>query len=358
MGVPDNSLSIYMAEQGLPIGISFYTLQGIAYLVDYGRGRFPKRGFKSFLLFESFFGQLIAGPIVRYDELMPQLDYVRKADYSKIMSGIELFALGLFKKLVLGDRSAHLVDPVFSNPGDATPDQVVTALILYTVQIYGDFSGYMDMGRGGARICGIELPKNFDSPYWSRSISEFWRRWHITLGRWIKDYIYIPLGGNRCSFWRSMSNMMFTMLICGLWHGAAWNFVIWGFYHGSLMAVERIYSRLFPSMRLSNIVAIPLTLVMVMFGWLIFRVERVEDIMLFSDKLLDFDVSMVNVHLLTAIFLFSVTLGIQWMQRHHVLHYLAITMPKPAVRGATVAAIVVSALALRGYEAPFIYFEF
>ena len=242
---PDTPFLRFLADVGLPIGISFYTLQGIAYLVDYHRGEAPPRGFVDFLLFKAFFAQLIAGPIVRHYELFPQLDRMPVSTTAQMQSGIELFALGFFKKLVLGDGSAQFVDPVFANMSEFRNGDVLLAVVLYTVQIYGDFSGYTDMGRGAARMLGIELPENFSAPYLSTSLREFWRRWHITFGRWLRDYIYIPLGGNRRGFRRTLLNVGATMTLCGLWHGAAWNFVLWGVYNGVIMMAEHVQERLF-----------------------------------------------------------------------------------------------------------------
>lgn len=263
----------------LPVGISFFTLQGIAYLVDFSRGQVGYINFPQFLLFKSFFSQLVAGPICRVPELVPQIKEMRGAKKDDISIGITIFMIGFFKKLMIADRVSPIIDPVFANPGNYDRMTLFAALLGYTVQIWADFSGYTDMGVGTARMLGIKLPDNFLSPYLAKSPSEFWRRWHITLSQWIRDYIYIPLGGNKGSKGRVLFTATLTMFISGLWHGAAWTFVIWGLYHGVLLIIERLlkgspisiaYHRIVPNF----VQGWGLMLLMfsgTVFGWLIFR---------------------------------------------------------------------------------------
>ncbi len=263
----------------LPIGISFFTLQGIAYLVDYSRAEAKYMPLSMYLLFKSFFAQLVAGPIVRAWQLLPQLEKLERPSPEDVSIGLMLFTRGFFKKLVIGDRVGYFVDIVFSEPASFGRMVLLKALLGYTVQIWADFSGYTDMGRGAARILGIRLPENFLSPYLARTPSEFWRRWHITLSQWIKDYIYMPLalGGGRGAL-RGVGIVVLTMAISGLWHGASWHFVIWGLYHGVLLGLEHHSSwRSQPSDSGSKAVfQTALTLSLVVFGWLIFRVENLE----------------------------------------------------------------------------------
>lgn len=261
----------------LPAGISFFTLQGIAYLVDIGRGRARASPLPDYVLFKSFFPQLIAGPIVRWSELMPQIAALRRPDWRDAEAGLKLFAFGLFKKLVLADRLAPFADSAFLEPGAYDRGALALAVACYTVQIWADFSGYTDMGRGSARLLGFKLPENFLSPYLAASPSEFWRRWHVTLSEWIRDYIYIPLGGGRGGPARAFGVLMLTMGVSGLWHGAAWNFLLWGLYHGGLLAAQRALERARPSAWTSlpaaarTALARAATLACVMFGWLLFR---------------------------------------------------------------------------------------
>ncbi len=264
----------------LPVGISFFTLQGIAYLVDLTRGEAEFIGLSRYFLFKSFFPQLVAGPIVRVHQLLPQLIQLRRPSVDDLGAGLSLFCLGFFKKIVIADRCAPFVDFVFAKPGNYDRSALLLAALGYAVQIWADFSGYTDMGRGCARMLGIQLPQNFLSPYFARSPSEFWRRWHITLGEWIRDYIYIPLGGSAGGKLRVTCVALLTMVISGLWHGANWTFLIWGLYHGGLLVFERRYKAL-------NVRAAPAALSIFMmflatvFGWVIFRVQKISDLGLF-----------------------------------------------------------------------------
>lgn len=262
----------------LPIGISFFTLQGIAYLVDFSRGEAPAMGFREFVLYKSYFPQLIAGPIVRSRELLPQLRSLRKPAADDFAAGLLLFATGFFKKLVVADRVAPLVDATFKDPGHFSRAGLVLAVLAYSTQIWADFSGYTDMGRGFSRMLGISLPENFLSPYFSRTPSEFWRRWHITLSRWIRDYLYLPLTSRlgREKPWRVGLALVLTMAASGLWHGANWTFVLWGLYHGALLAGERLFRAPKATSRAGSSpvrvgLAIAMTHVATLGGWLVFR---------------------------------------------------------------------------------------
>lgn len=259
---------------GLPVGISFFTLQGIAYLLDYMRGEAKLMELKEYLLFKTFFGQLIAGPIVRSKQLLPQLRSLAVPPSGEVAEGLALFVLGFFKKTVLADRAAIFVDPVFADPAHYGSPALLLALLGYTAQIWADFSGYTDMGRGCALMLGIRLPENFLSPYLASRPSEFWRRWHVTLSEWIRDYIYIPLGGSRGSRAHALGVVALTMGISGLWHGANWTFVVWGLYHGALLILERV-SPVNPFEALPKVLASAAQraamLGAVALGWLVFR---------------------------------------------------------------------------------------
>ncbi len=224
----------------LPIGISFFTFQAISYVVDVYKRVITPASFLDFALYEAFFPHLVAGPIVRAREFLPQLASPRNPRAIPAGPAIFLIAGGLFKKIVLADLLAtRIVDPVFGSPQAHTAPEVIVAIYGYAVQIYCDFSAYTDMAIGLALLLGFRFPQNFDRPYAARSLQDFWRRWHMTLSRWLRDYLYIPLGGSRGSSAKTYRNLMLTMLIGGLWHGASWTFVIWGGIHGTGLALER-----------------------------------------------------------------------------------------------------------------------
>lgn len=275
-------------EVALPPGISFYTFQTMSYSIDvYRRELKATRSPLDFLLYVSFFPQLIAGPIERAGRLLPQFANMRGASVRSedLGAGLRLIIFGLFKKVVLADYCAILVDRVFAAPGDYGGWTVLCALYLFTLQIYFDFSAYSEIAKGSARLLGVELVWNFDQPYLTTNISDFWRRWHISLSNWFRDYVYKPLGGSRCSKPRVLFNLAATMFLSGLWHGAAWNFVLWGLFHGLLLLVHHqsvdrrwvveIRDRL---PRASRILAWFCTLHLVVLGWLLFRVETLADV--------------------------------------------------------------------------------
>lgn len=226
----------------LPVGISFYTFQTMSYTIDVYRNRInPVANFIDFATFVAYFPQLVAGPIERAKLLLPQITK-RERSISKdtIASGVGLIVLGLAKKVVLADGVAHIADRAFDSPAELSWIAICAGVLAFAIQIYGDFAGYTDIARGVSRLLGIELSVNFSQPYLSRSITEFWRRWHISLSNWLRDYLYISLGGNRRGAIRTYVNLMATMLLGGLWHGASWNFVVWGGLHGLYLVVHRL----------------------------------------------------------------------------------------------------------------------
>ena len=227
----------------LPVGISFYTFQTLSYTIDiYRRQLKPTRDFLTFALYVAYFPQLVAGPIERAKHLLPLLAEPRRVSWRQIAVGVELIVIGYFKKVGVADTLGPLVDARFAHPGAASGADLLLAVYLFSFQIYCDFSGYTDIARGVSRLFGVDLMRNFNQPYLSRSITEFWRRWHISLSTWLRDYLYIPLGGNRGSALETYRNLMLTMLLGGLWHGAAWTFVIWGGIHGLYLAIDKATS--------------------------------------------------------------------------------------------------------------------
>lgn len=236
------SVSLPLHELLLPVGISFYTFQSMSYTIDvYRRQIPPARDFVDFALFVSFFPQLVAGPIVRAAEFLPQLDRPRQMLPKQAHEGFQLFMIGLFKKIVIADNLALLVDRVHQGPDPFSGADLWVTAYAFAFQIYFDFSGYSDMAIGLAKMFGFEFPENFRRPYCAVNVSEFWRRWHISLSTWLRDYLYISLGGNRAGTWKTLRNLMITMVLGGLWHGANWTFVIWGFLHGAYLMIHRLY---------------------------------------------------------------------------------------------------------------------
>lgn len=260
----------------LPIGISFYTFQALSYVIDVYRG--DSDALKNPLnvaLFISLFPQLIAGPIVRYGDVKAELAG-RRETASDFFSGLEQFMFGLGAKVILANNLAVVADGVFGSAGDAGAAAVFIAAAAYMLQIFFDFSGYSTMAIGLGRMFGFHFPRNFNAPYTATSITDFWRRWHITLSVWFRDYVYIPLGGNRCSTWKHIRNIMLTWLLTGFWHGAGWNFMLWGVYYGLLLLVEKY--AILPALkklpeRASRLIGRIYTLILVLVGWLIFRTD-------------------------------------------------------------------------------------
>ena len=270
-------LHSFVTSIALPIGISFYTFEGISYMVDVYRGTLPaERDPLRYAFFISFFPHLIAGPIVRYGILQPQLMQKHRFDPERVRSGLLLFTLGLAKKVLLADPIAQWVDHYLATPGSIGVVNAWACAVGFGFQIYFDFSAYSDMALGLARVFGIELPWNFDRPYLSASPTEFWRRWHVTLSSWLRDYLYISLGGNRKGERRRDVNLFVTMGLGGLWHGAALNFVGWGLYHGGLLAGTHHARR--RGWGLPRPLAIAATFLLVVVGWVLFRMRSASDI--------------------------------------------------------------------------------
>lgn len=276
----------------LPVGISFYTFQTMSYTIDLYRGETaPTYNFIDFALFVSYFPHLVAGPIMRAKTLLPQIHNIRKIDKNQILDGVQLIFWGLFKKVFVADNLAIIVNRIYGNP-EATGMEYIIATWAFAFQIYGDFSGYSDIARGTSKCIGIELVHNFKQPYFAINPSDFWRRWHISLSSWLKDYLYIPLGGNKKGTWKTFSNLSLTMLLGGLWHGAAWNFVIWGAYHGFLLCIYRIFgnSRT-QSVQTSNMWTYMLK-AFIMFqltslSWIFFRAHSLNQIILIFQSILN-----------------------------------------------------------------------
>lgn len=265
-------------EVVLPIGISFYTFESLTYVLDVYRGiHKPLKNFWHYQTYILLFPKLIAGPIVRYHEIADQITNREKNYTSSIkLSGFLIFCIGLAKKTIIANTLGIQADAVFKLP----PEQIDTIAswvgsLAYSFQIYFDFSGYSDMAIGLGKIMGFKFPENFNNPYTSKSITEFWRRWHMTLGTWMKNYLYIPLGGNQVNNFKLYRNLIFVFLISGFWHGASWNFILWGAYHGLFLVLERLFLIKFYK-KIGNWFSIPLTFIIVITGWVLFRNENIN----------------------------------------------------------------------------------
>jgi D-alanyl-lipoteichoic acid acyltransferase DltB (MBOAT superfamily) len=271
----------------LPVGISFYTFQTLSYTIDIYKGKIePTKSALTFFTFVAFFPQLVAGPIERAGNLIPQFDTKRKFMFSQGTSGLKLILWGLFKKMVIADQMAVVVNAVYLSPENFNSWGIVFATFLFGFQIYCDFSGYSDIAIGTARLFGIELMTNFRTPYFSTSFREFWHRWHISLSTWFRDYLYIPLGGNRYGIQKWIRNIIVTFTISGLWHGASLTFLIWGFLHGILLVAEHFISPVFKTnSKLGNLAGFAITFIMVNFAWLFFRAENWDHLTVLFDNI-------------------------------------------------------------------------
>jgi alginate O-acetyltransferase complex protein AlgI len=270
----------------LPVGISFYTFEAINYTIDVYRGRVrAERNLGNFMLFITFFPHLVAGPIVRARDFLPQTHRRKRWDWARLQLGAQFFLMGLFKKLAIADRMALYSQPVFQNPEYYGSGAIWLATLAFTLRIYCDFSGYTDMALGSAHMLGYKLAQNFNMPYISANVSEFWRRWHISLSSWLRDYLFIPLGGSRGSNWQTCRNLLITMTLGGLWHGISWMFVVWGLLHGLYLVIHRGFrafcerrprlDRLVQSIP-GTALRISLTFVCVILGWVFFYTGSLE----------------------------------------------------------------------------------
>ena len=280
----------------LPVGISFYTFQTLSYVIDVYRGDVKTEpNFFFYALYVVFFPQLVAGPIERPNNLIPQLHERHSLNWENTRNGLRKMLIGFFKKVVVADLLATYVNAVYNDAANATGLGVVIATVLFAVQIYCDFAGYTDIAIGCAEIMGIHLMQNFNRPYISESIPEFWRRWHISLSSWFKDYIYFPLGGSRCSLWKNLRNILIVFMVSGLWHGAAWTFVIWGALHGMYQVIGKLLKpvreKIVDVLHISrdskglHIYRKCVTFVLVCFAWIFFRANSMADAMLLVKKL-------------------------------------------------------------------------
>lgn len=324
VGVEMHASSLHII---LPVGISFYTFQTISYTIDVYRGKLkPADSIVDFAAFVSFFPQLVAGPIERATKLLPQIQAKREFNYDDAVSGLRLMLWGMFKKVVVADTCARYADAIFSNYAEATPMALVMGAVYFSFQIYGDFSGYSDIAIGTSRLFGIKLSTNFSFPYFSRDIAEFWRRWHISLSTWFRDYLYIPLGGSRGGKYMTFRNVVVIFLVSGFWHGANWTFVAWGAVHAALFMPLILLDRnrkhitdvvaagkWCPSLR-ENLQMVT-TFAMVTMAWVFFRAETISDASLYLKSIIVNTNTGSSRIVVTAMFWVAVMLIVDWFQR-------------------------------------------
>lgn len=377
------NLDFFTLQVILPVGISFYTFQTLSYTIDvYRRQLKPANNLIDYVAYLSFFPQLVAGPIERATHLLPQIERDRYFDYEKAVDGCRQMLWGFSKKMLIADNLAPIVDNAFSNPQDFSGPQLIFATIAFAFQIYCDFSAYSDIAIGTARLFGIELMRNFAYPYFSQSLTEFWRRWHISLSTWLRDYIYFPLGGSRvASQFRAGANVMITFLLSGLWHGASWNFVVWGGLHGGLLLLEKLWIHHTP-LRVNEVpggfglipkpaafLRMALTFTLVCITWIFFRVHDVTDAGYILHRIAvdffnpaayqNFGMVWISSPLKKEILLIlAAFIAIEWIQRIYP-HPLVLKHAPKAVRFATYSILFWTSLIWGTWSTgQFVYFQF
>lgn len=262
----------------LPIGLSFHTFQAMSYTIEVYRGKQKaEKHFGIYSLYVMFYPQLVAGPIERPQNVLPQFHEVKIWDFEKVKAGLMLMAFGFFKKVVIADRLALVADYSFNHVEQTNGLSMIMGVLFFTFQIYCDFSGYSDIALGCAGVMGYKLMENFRTPYFSASISEFWRRWHISLSTWFRDYLYIPLGGNRVKLPRMYLNILLVFMVSGLWHGANWTFVAWGFLHGLYLVLAQLRDKIFPKLTLPVAINVIITFILAAFAWIFFRADNIAE---------------------------------------------------------------------------------
>jgi alginate O-acetyltransferase complex protein AlgI len=362
----------YLLTIILPVGISFYTFHGLSYIIDINNNRIKaERDFIDYSLFVSFFPLLVAGPIERATHLLPQIKKSKFFSYQYSVDGLRQILWGLFKKVVIADQCAKLTNIAFEPSSDYSGSTYFLGIFYFTVQIYCDFSGYSDIALGTARLFGIELLKNFSFPYFSRDIAEFWRRWHISLSSWFKDYLYIPLGGSRGNQWYVIRNTFVIFLVSGLWHGANWTFIIWGGLNALYIMPSIIFKtnrnnlsivaegKYFPSIK--DFSSIVLTFCLTMFAWIFFRAENIQDAINYIQKLFSisiFSKPQIDTKLIFVILLFFI---IEWVGRDQPYAISKLLLNKHIyIRWMfyMVISIFILLYFMKGGEEQFIYFQF
>lgn len=358
----------------LPVGISFYTFQALSYTIDVYRGKMePTRDIVAFFAFIGFFPQLVAGPIERATNLLPQFLQKREFSYEQAADGMRQILWGLFKKIVVADTCAIYVNQVFSTYSTQTGSALIIAAVLFTFQIYGDFSGYSDIAIGTAKLFGIRLMRNFNNPYFSRDIAEFWRRWHISLTTWFRDYVYIPMGGSRVGTAKIIRNTFVIFLLSGLWHGANWTFIVWGAYHALLflplilLRKNRVHTnqvaegRLLPTWK--EALQMFVTFAFAVVGWVIFRSETITQSWEYLRGMAQWDsfqacyLFFTQKEVCMTAWLCILMLIVEWLQRDKQ-HGLEMNIPQWYIRYPIYLALMAAIIYFYGDAVTFIYFQF
>jgi len=356
----------------LPIGVSFYTFQMMGYTIDVYKGRIPAtREFIPIAAFMSFFPLLLSGPIERAERMIPQFQKPRIADSQMVASGLLLMFIGFFKKIAIADAISPEVDKVFSHVASAPWPELVGGLWFYTIQIYCDFSGYTDIARGVGRLFGFKIMLNFNQPYFATNIGEFWRRWHISLSTWLRDYLYIPLGGSRGGVFKTYRNLMLTMVLCGLWHGANWTFVIWGTLHGIYLCCYRLLSgkagdkstqkpRSMIATEAIKVCSIILTFNLVALAWLFFRAQGMAEAIIYLKGIILLQGQCENYlfYFWRLAFFVGLVLMIDIPQYLKNDHTVMLEWPWGLQGVAYGLMVILMILLAPGNEIPFIYFQF
>ena len=368
MGVQGDAFMLHLV---LPVGISFYTFQALSYSIDVYKGKIePTKDIIAFFAYIAFFPQLVAGPIERATNLLPQFQRRREFDYNTAVDGARQILWGLFMKMVVADNCAGYVDRIFSQGG--TGSEHLIAAVFFTFQIYGDFAGYSNIAIGTAKLFGISLRQNFRTPYFSRDIAEFWRRWHISLTTWFRDYIYIPLGGSRVSKWKVMRNTFIIFLVSGLWHGANWTFLAWGFYHACLflplilLGKNRKYTdtvavgQVLPSVK--ELGQMTLTFMLAVVGWIIFRATGIPSTVSYFHEMLTPETftGFYKIFCRWEMLPVGIMIVVEWFQRNkeHGLQDWDKLFRSRWLRYILFAFLFVSNIFFRGDYQEFIYFQF
>lgn len=352
----------------LPVGISFYTFQALSYSIDVYRNKFePSHDVIAFFAYVSFFPQLVAGPIERATNLLPQFKRQRQFDYSQAVDGIRQMLWGFFKKVVVADNCAVYVDDIWNNISGESSLNLIMAAVLFSIQIYCDFSGYSDIAIGTAKLFGIRLMRNFKVPYFSRDIAEFWRRWHISLTTWFRDYLYIPLGGSRVVKWNVVRNTFVIFLVSGLWHGANWTFLLWGAFHALLflplilMGKNRKYTdtvaegQLLPNFK--ELGQMLFTFVLAAFGWILFRSQSLGEAVSFIGGIFTGDLGEANFPRRALCFV-AILLVVEWLQRNREHGMSMDGVKNGVVRYICYFAVLAIIFVYGVFNETFIYFQF
>jgi D-alanyl-lipoteichoic acid acyltransferase DltB (MBOAT superfamily) len=359
----------------LPVGISFYTFHGLSYVIDIYKDRIKaEKNFIDYSVFVSFFPLLVAGPIERATHLLPQIQKKRTFNYVKAVDGLRQILWGLFKKVVIADNCAEFANMIFDNHTDYSGSTLLLGAVFFAFQIYGDFSGYSDIALGTARLFGIDLLKNFAFPYFSRDIAEFWRRWHISLSTWFRDYLYIPLGGSKGGMWHKIRNTFIIFLVSGFWHGANWTFIIWGFLNALYIMPSIIFStnrnnldivaegKLFPNVK--EVLQIGVTFSLTVFAWIFFRSESVAHafdyiMTIFSSSLFEIPEFRFKTKAMVTLFLTALFLLLEWVGRENDFAIQKMGFKwNSKMRWMFYFALVFSIFYFAGKEQVFIYFNF